>query len=561
MTPEAVGFQNQTLNEPQPSGGQPAFQSGELEQGIRPTKWGKFVESLKQTSVDSPVGFMPGFEGAWSRLAAQTAMEREFDRANKQKISPEEANRRYPGLPVPFAEPVYPELADLIYTDNERRRQLQAWVDRGPETGRLFGFAAASGVALDPVNLALNVAGGAAVKAIGITPSLLTSFGENLAINAATEIPSFIQQRRERQAVTVGESALNVVAGSALGTGIGKTLEMAGHFFGRTSERIKERNLKAAVLQHEAGVKTDVTPSVVTGALREAGAVQPGVENPYQFRELGHPSEVTHYAARDAETNQPMTFGRNYGEGQYAVDDGVVANNHAANPESEMTGRVQEVKIPEDAKILSLSSPADSEQGAPFVKALEEKFGKLELPEGATLEQALQAVDTLSAAGKLKESAMQEATQAAKALGYDGYSFVAEHGGVARHNGVVLFDEAKAQLGNEFTANKDIVPQMSEGEAQAQSDRSAEQSKFASPEVDQEIQRLQASRPEVPKGIELDPVLEAQVKQADAILKERAASDPALEEELQGLRAQEALDKQEAQAMRDFADCIIQETL
>lgn len=589
------GFDENSLTPVAPSGGTPAFGTGELEEGVRPSKWGKFVEMAHQVSFDSPVGFMPGYEGAWIRGATQFLLNRDAEKRSQTKLSPEEANKLYPGLPKPFDEPVHREVAQLIYDDNERRKKMQTWVDRGPEgefrgvgsavggiiggimglpggfVGVAAGATAGAGVgyvggmgslsALDPVNLALNASGAKVVKAMGFKPSTIVTVGENLAINTATEVPTYFQKKAERQDVSLVDTAKNIAGATLLAAGIAKAFHIAGDFLSKESRTVKEQNIRAAIREHENGAAIDMTPATATRALRTAGAVQPGQSTPYTWQELQHPSERMWYAGRSAESNELIPLEREGVEGLHLSDDGMVPNNLASSPESPLTGRVAQYEIPANAKFLNLDEPVSSQESKPFVAAVEKKFGLEEsLPKDATVARLLDEIEGRVAEGTLPETALTEVVGAAKELGYDGYRFVREVDGSARHNGLVLFDEGRAQLREEFTANKEVTPTMRDGEALAASERLNEStaSRNYSPEVDNELQELKTAKVELSaESNELDPVIKDQVTQAESSLKELAAEDPALKEELDGLKAERAVQKQESEVLRNFAECYL----
>ena len=84
--------------------------------GIKINRWDQFVESLRGASRESPVGFglLDDSEGYLLRWKVQHDLEQELEEARAEKISAEEANSRWPGLPKPFSEPIYPRLAQLI---------------------------------------------------------------------------------------------------------------------------------------------------------------------------------------------------------------------------------------------------------------------------------------------------------------------------------------------------------------------------------------------------------------------------------------------------------------
>lgn len=587
------GFDESSLTPVAPSGGTPAFGTGELEQGIRPTGWGKFAEMARQVSFDSPVGFMPGYEGAWIRGISDYLINKDLDKQGKTKLTPQQANELYPGLPKPFDEPIHREVADLIFSDNERRKKLQSWVDRGPEgnfrgVGALVGGAmgglmgieggipgivlgaaggagigAAGGVntlsALDPVNLALNVTGGNVARAFKLKPSTVLSLGENLAINAATEVPTYFQKKAERQDVSLGETAAGIAGSALLGAGISRALHITAEYMSKAPTSVREQALKTAIEQHENGRATDVSPIGATTTLREGGETAPGQPKSYSWKELQSPSERLWYAGRSADTNELIPMDRDV-PGLHLTDDGMVANNLAADPEGPFTGKVAQFEVPENAKFLDLEKPVVDPEVKAFVGALEKKLGIDDLPEGAKVSELLDEIQGRVADGSLPQAAMTEVVGAAKELGFDGYRYVREIDGSTRHNGLVLFDEGRAKLKEEFTANKEIAPSMRDGESITNGSRpgEVESSRTFSPDTDQELQELKAPKMSAEPAAELlDPVVKDQQVAAERQLKEIAKDDPAIQEELDGLKSDQALHKQEAQVLRDFAECYL----
>lgn len=569
--PPPAGFQTQTVIQPDPSGGLPAFLSGEAELGIQPSPWQAFVERLRLESLDSPLGFMTGFEGALARSHTQSDIESDFDRQNRTKITPDEANRRYPDLPKAFTEPVYPEIADLIASDNRRRQVLQSWISRGAEQG--FGTDLAVGAVAgfaDPANLALMAVTGGISGGLGIARSARNIFLENLAINLGTSGLTLPQRIKERQDVSLGQEAVQVVAGAAGGTafefavgaaakGLRAVFSRAESFVGGMNSKAQERNLRAAVAQHENGARIDVTPGVREAELRLAGATEPGTGGaPYVFRPVDHPSDRSFYVATHADTGAPVKSGE-FGEvGLQAVDNSRVANNLASAPESEFTGKLQEIRVPEDAKLLDLEKPVAEKSAAQFVDALERSLGvKLDLPEGATLRDALHQAKQEVQLGDTPKPTSQIAVEVAQGMGFEGYQYV-DRTTSAPHNGVVLFDESRAIPGQEFQANKEVTPRMNPEEQQqlSQFDESPARSNLAAEDLDQRVQEFTSQVPANSEIDYLDPVLQAQEQEAKMILKALSEEDPKIQEEVQGLTRQAARDAQELQAAKDYANCL-----
>ncbi len=555
------------------STGASAFQAGEQELGVKPTGWGKFIEAVKLGSLDSPLGIpLSGYEGAGVRALVQ----REIEKNATSKLSPEEANKRYPGLDKPFSEPVSPAVADLIASDVRRKQEMRAWIDRG---GGLSGAAglAASGLAegLDPFNLAAGLVTGGAASALRIggrgAAAFARVYGENVVGNLAGSAITYGQRKREGEDLTVGGELGSAALGAAVGTGLhygvqglirgaGAVLGQAEGVASRMSPGAQERNLRAAIAQHEQGARIDMTPAVREAELRMSGAVQPGADPlPYRFDPEAAPGGRTFYMASGAEDGAPVPFG-DFGQvGLYAVDHAQVANNLAAAPDSPFSGRLREVQVPDDAKLLSLEAKVTEGPAKAFMDALEARMGvKLDLPEGATLKDALAEIRTGFVDGPDgRRPAIREAAEIAKAQGFEGYQYV-DNATSQSHHGVVLFDEARAIPGQEWTANNDITPRMTREEetAQAEVGLSPERSRSYEPDLDGRLESLKAAEPAGLKDDYMDEVVLEQETAARAFLKQVAAEDPKLETEIQALNREKARHQQETQAMKDYALCL-----
>lgn len=557
LDPSGTSFQ------PAPSGGLDAFQSGELEAGIVPQgRFEVFVEKLKQASSESPVGFMPDEEGAGIRAVSQWLTSQELAAGGREKMSPDEANRRYPGMTKPFTEPVYPEIAEVMRSDQEKREKRQAWIDRGPETGWLADLGVGVATNLDPAVAALNIAGGAAFRAAGVVGKNLVgkgaaSLAENLAGNVAAQGLTYSQRSKEGTAEGLGGEAVQALEGAVGGTLLHGALAGVAMGVGRALDM---RKLRAAVLQHEMGARVDVEPAVREGHLRASGAVRDGSSD-YVYAPLRHPSERTFYAGSHAETGQIVDFAGLGEVGTHAVDHPDVANNLASDPDTAFTGTMTELTVPEGGSFLDIDQPVTAPESAAFLDAVQTRAGvKLELPAEATLKDALtllrdQSVDK----NGIPVPAGQEAVAVAREMGFDGYRY---QGGTmeAPHNGMVLFDEAKATRGQEYQTNNDRVPRMTPDEQVVESQRleAPEHSRLYEPELDQRIATLKAEPVPMLEPEYLDEVLQEQVKQATTELKDIAAEDPAVAAEVERLKHNKAGDAQRIQALKDFAICLLE---
>jgi hypothetical protein len=576
-----------------PRGGVLSTNLGESDAGIQPNTSEKLGAAFKQLSETSPVG-IPFTDaeapGSWVRHFAEKGIEQDLAASGQQKISPEEANRRYPGLPNPFIEAVYPEIADLRFSEAQRRKHLQDWIDRGPNTGfaeRALGAAAggitglvaggpiggAVGVglgavgglgtfsALDPANALAMVATGGLSKFLKIPANFYTSLGENMVANLATELPSYYQRRAELQDVSLKETLANAGAGAVLGVGLHAAIGAAAERFKLLPESVREKILRQGIAQHEEGQKVDLTGTVAAQAVRESGAIEPGSgQSSYVYRQLAHPSEAAHYRVYGAENDLPVALGPDFGvPGIHAVDNAVVANNIAAPTESQFEGKIQAVHVDPEAKVINLEEPLPK----PLVAKAFEELKKAGMEESQISKDQLSSMtgkEVVTLLGSLEKpadapSAMQALTEEAKSQGFDGYRYAQTQAGQPVDNRLFMFNEGKATPGETMTANSQVTPNTAIEERALREKQAQEPTSQAdySPDTEKLVQEQTARRPVTPE--EIDPIIQAQRQQADATMKALVEEDPSIQDVIQENRRLDANDKQEAQALSDLINC------
>lgn len=558
---------------------------GQLGAGIRPSSWQKFWSQAELNLLDAPFGLTN--EGAIPRAIQQSIAGADAGASGSLKISAEEANRLHPGLPEPFNEPVYPEVAKLVSDANDRRQRLQSWVNRGPETGTLFGLAAGLPVGLDPLNLALASALGGASSALGLVKNIRTLrglglvFGENLAANILGEVPSHLQRPRENQPnPPILESGIGAVVGAVMGTGIHAGLELtftrAEMSAKETPKPVLKQNLETAAKLHESGAKIDMTPAVVVQTARELGHVAPGIENPYIFQKLTHPSDVHYYVPIDPETGH-FTINETEGGAIAGVDNRAVANNIAGIPESDGNGRVIRAELSKDANLAD---------GAASIRSL--------FPEGITRNEALDKIKNIIGADERRWSnyaddlkklwkgqasigdlfdyfknaplsritpfndiPLNEFKALIDGLGYDGLRYFGTNGAEAIDNRVLVFNHDKLTPVEVTAADKAAVPQMTEAEAVALSEsaHAPENQRFHDPELKKQVE----TPPPLPKEMDI-PQLDDAIVQAEqnalADLKERAKESPELAKEITLIYESHAIEQYGIEAVKNFAKCL-----
>lgn len=633
-TAPAQGFQPQTVSQGALAHGN-SFSPDEIPPASPPPEhgeWDTFVSKLKLASLDSGVGFIPGYEGPLIRSAVEHSMESDLAAQNQPKLTPEQANKMYPGLPVPFNEPVYPQTADLIASTQKRRDDLQAWIAQGPglgaplealtgaaagglaglSTGNPYGVAAgavmggafgayAGGASVvagfaNPVTLALMAATGglgrmlapaAEIGAGGIAavdgvvvkgaPSLGNAAAQALAVNAGTAAADYPQLIKERQNIsmkdeaitvlggTLGGMALHVATGALLGQ-ISDSLNKARFFTKPMDEATQARNLRAAISQHETGSDIDMSPAVQEMQSRAAGEVQPGSQSFYEFKPVDHPSQRPQFLGRTAEHNSPLELD-DMGPGTYLSDNGQAINNLVSAPDSPHTGTVHEAEVNSDAKFLDLDAPLPKELADQAIAEIRKQgVGQEVVPDsqirGANASDIMALFRGLEAAPG-EPSATEVMRTRMQGEGFDGYKWVHTDQDLSQ-NRTLVFDPKHVAVGEEYKANKQSTPRMSDGEAEdaSQLAQSREASRNADPERDQRIAELQAEKP---AGTDPDRDMEyvkEQKQNAMAALKKMAVDDPSLLEdpEYKALLHEETQNKQEEQTMKDMLDCMVGES-
>lgn len=563
------------------------FASGQMEGEIVPSKWDAFVTKLKESSASAPVGFMTDEPGALIRMSVQNQTEQENQSRGINKIKPEEANKRYPGMPVPFTEPVDPYVAELQYNDFKHREYLSNWAGRAAGMPRGTDFAAGViGGFADPLYMGLGLATGGAATALGVKQTVRNVFLQNLGINVAAGIPTFIQEQRERQDVTLGGAAQQAVEGAVGGTifhyaaqGLAHALKMGIDWARGTPIDVQEQTFKRVVAQHEQGAKVDAKTGVFEDQMRRSGQMADGT-NPHVYATEQLP-ENTHYVGMRADGTF-VTTNPNLGPGIQTSDHGQMINNMASDGKG--GGMVGRLKMPEDLKLFDLEQPAVAEHGAEnsLLKAIEEKTGiKLEPKEGESVKDVLDRMHSQVTDPNAWHEMMGEVNKLAESQGFKGYEFTGrDAAGNPTDDRTHLFLADNRLTGNspegleaplladqrvapdaQFQANEQTIPTISDEEKHLsyQAETQARQaSRDYTPELEKEVHDLMTGKPVGSDPADLDPLIEEQSKAAQAKLQELAADDPHLKEELEQIKREQATDKQEQGVFQTLADCVME---
>lgn len=545
-TGEAFGAPQVEVNNPTED-----FKSGALGKEIKPTDWEGFMNWTNQK--------LEGTTDALSRWANEKVQEKLDRDLGVTKISPEEAQKRFPGMPEPFTEPVDPNVAQLQYDHFKHEQRMQQWALHGtmndenhPIAGFLMGVA---GSMVDPVNVALGLATDGASVAAGISNSLRNVFLKNLVVGGALAGIDYGVNKSEHMAPSAEDAIYGTVVNTAA-----LTLLHAG--WGRLMDRIKKTMpedlqqdaVRTGVGQHEAGAKVDTTPQMVEAKARAQGEIE-GQQSPYRFQAVDHPSEVPHYAARTKE-GKGIQF-THFDSGFHAVDDPFAANN--------MTdGKVAQIDIPKDSKFIDGEKPLPKELVDVAEQSLEEagmgdSLSREEL-EKIPANELIQKISELSheAGGGDNEAAKAIQDAGAKA-GYAGIKYTNyDENGKPVHNGVVMFDEPKLAAAP-LEANPEMTKKISEGQKEAFLDKSmkdAEAKKDYTPEIAQEIHDFRHGEALNSEPEYMDPIVQDAIDQKLKWLEAQAEEKPELKSDLEEFKKSLVGDAQEKGALENLADCI-----
>lgn len=421
---------------------------------------------------------LAGKSTAISNISEMMDLKERENNPNQKTLSIEELNQKYGGLGITWTEPKKASVAEYIVQKQQEKNVLQNRILRGPEgaANSIAGFGA--GVAahlLDPLELGVGLAGGWAFRAAGLLAEggIGMALARGAAEGALTQVPfealNIAHDRQMQMDVSAMTSLQNVMFG-AVG---GAALEGIGY------------GMKSIINRKALGSVAHETPALTESAAAQmADGRRPNLKpfvDVFERERLGmgpRPSEFDYsgranYKFESLSTENPVTkkmysgstsqmekfaelahgefknSRRDFGEGVYMVDDPYVANGYAGSSFSDTSGVVHELDVA-GAKLASLDAPMpeglragvlDALAKAPDEEAAHAIAKLVESGEQVPLGSVYDALD-----GAPKE-AKEAINQSLKEAGYDGIHFTdGDSSGAVKHNGMMLFDEAKGKI-------------------------------------------------------------------------------------------------------------------
>jgi hypothetical protein len=419
------------------------------------------------SSADTAVGLL----ARWGAL-------RDAENQGGTKLSPEEANARYPGMPVPFREPTNPYVAQLLYDREQERQELARKVTLGPQDTwqqtKNFGVGLAAHMT-DPIEFGagavigwgvggalVRTAWGARLAAAGESSFLartalntIEAGSGNLVQNVAQEIG--VKEIGDMEGIKYDPVegmkglALSTFFGTALGVGIKEGSFRMGRYLRNTSPEADLAVLRSQMGEYNEGLKPNVAP--LTEALAKETDVGPK-DFPGKFNYAYE--KITPETIKDRRFFLPNTTGDvltadsvrpitdTVGEGAHLTDSPGVANAAASRSMSDAPAHVVEID-PANIRPLDLDARLPDDVRESFAEVLHKivsDYDKaMDKHSGLDIMNAIhQAVDN----GDLPASTIKDLQAELKAKGYNAFLTDGSRVGDnphSPHNLLTLFDD------------------------------------------------------------------------------------------------------------------------
>lgn len=532
--------------------GESLYKDGGAGGEVAPSKDQAWYDLVGIVSNQSPVGFWPGHEGTISRLIAERQMEAELEQAGVAKLSPDEANKKYPGNNFQF--PIHDRIAYIQNDNMQLTRARENWVASAPDQPNHFTAGLMGG--LDPAYLALGIGTGRLMGALsqsvgegalfkatekGLQPTLMGTYASNLATGLVLEVPNhFIKQEMQEPSsmMDVLTGAATSAAGmTAVHLALGAVAGQMRNSWEKISPDIKAQGIKEAIHQAENNQPINPAASVAATEMRLRGATpESAPQSQHEFRDVP-PNEKAFYQPVDAEGN-PKDL----------VDDPMKANHEGET--------VRTVEVSKDAKLLNMDMASTDPVAKEFLSKVEAGLGiKLNLPDSATLGDVVKEISNASAGGGIPPEHANIPKQTAKDMGFDGFKYTNTVDGQPSHDTIVPFDEKSYKVTGEAYSDQTIKPNFSDGQVATQ-DIPEQPNKFIEPDAVKEFETLKQT-PE-PKQTERMALLDEREKIAMKSLETSDVKD-VVQEHLDKIEQEFADEESAKKVFQDFLDCYLKD--
>lgn len=459
------------------------------------------------TSAESTsAAFDLAFQDTASMLIGRKSVVNEMEDSGVTKITPEEANKRFPNMPEPFREPVNPYIAQMKADQMEERARLQAKIANGPDDLWTKSKVVGTGIlahAMDPVEfgagslLGWGVGGLAARGALGARVATAAKavaegtagFGTRLGVNAIEGVGGNAIQNVGQEALqshvqsaegiadyrSSGDIVQDLVYNTFAAAVVhGAISEGSYHLNGLKRElRATSPEADLAIARENiAAIKNDVRPDF--NPMREALATETSVKpqefgkQAYEFQKGSIDGKTLYIATADKVGSHldghRVPLGDDFGFGTHLSDNPGVANAAAARSMADAPGAVHGVEV-------SGLKPLDLDVALPEGKLREDLGGILKgagvdakVVDNAISEspakEVLKYLRNAEDAGLLKEGEFAKVEAAIKAEGYNAMiSDGTSHMGFDHdpHNHVTVLDDSLIKQTKAFEPDQSVV--------------------------------------------------------------------------------------------------------
>jgi hypothetical protein len=470
--------------------------------------------AVSQDEASKAASELSGLDTATMLYARYSSM-KDLEARGGTKLSPDEANQRFPDMPVPFREPINPLVAQFQFDQFQDRQKLAEKIAMGPQdawsrtktwgngllshlmdpvefgAGTLIGWGAGAVVGTTGAGASLMARGGlmsaekAAELGLRTGNSFLarTAFNAieagtgNLVQNAGQEVATAKVATMEGQQYDPVEGLMNVGVSTFAGTVFGVGLKEASFRLGNAWNRMlkgtsPEADLpiaRAVVGNLENDIRPDATP-LLEGIARETDVNPKDFGLPeyhYEPVEPGHISDRKFYvptkdASLDFKTGEKLSTGDDFGMGVQLTDNPGVANAAASRSLSDAVGAVHEVEFQGELKPVFENQVLPEnlrEQFRAELASIGEKDAKSMVDDMST-KDILKTIQTAIDEGDLPPERMQVLAEEMRRQGYNALvDDGSTHMGVEHspHNKITVLDESLLKQKATFEPEPSVI--------------------------------------------------------------------------------------------------------
>ena len=525
------------------------------------------------------------------------SLTRDFARSQKASgitsgniLQPDEAATKYPNIPEKFKEAVPEDRAvflDNYYKKKQHLEKIKESAFGNGLTAKALDFTFGMGASLtDPTELAINVATGFGVQALGkqalksastsfairaaqkvATSPVLSEIAENTAGSVLMEPANAYLQTDLQNQYTINDAALNVIIGSTAFTGAKMAWKGLRGGYSKVNAKFKGMELDNNISRQAHDLPpTDIQTKQITEELYAANNKVIDIDEQtrnYKFDQFTPETKKVMYGAVDKSTDASIPFGHYLGDDLvYLTDNPKIANNLTNGKFSEGEATFNRTDITE-LNILDADEPLNSKRadGAPEVSsfndpAIAEKF-KDELLLSPTLGRLIDKVKEGIDSGKYTDEDLFQIMDSVKAQGYDGLKITADNA-AEKHHGVYVFPEAKERVkyNSEFSPVKEMHNDFS-AKYQEQAAKELDSPNLVDSETTATLERVKDMRIETPDETfaQVETHLETMLESVKKLEKD-GKFDADTTKKVVKLREDVAMQQKLAKNFEAYIDCI-----